>query len=212
MHLSEKFQQALVYTSAFHADHCHKGSTVPYLSHLLGVTAIALEHGADEDEAIGALLHDSVEYAIKKQADINALKAEIAEKFGFRVLDIVLGCTDSTDQPKPPWKARKDQFLASLATASPSTLLVTLSDKIHNAQAALEDYRESGDAIWKDYGGKKEGTLWYYRALVDTFTRRLTVLDAQESRDPARLKMLRRMISSLNRRVRKLEKKSAKSA
>ncbi|HLP88323.1 MAG TPA: HD domain-containing protein [Nostocaceae cyanobacterium] len=125
---------------------------------------IALEYGANEDEAIAALLHD----AIEDQGGA-ATRAEICRRFGDNVTTIVDGCTDADTIPKPPWRQRKEAYLAHLSHSLPSVLLVSAADKLHNAQSILKDYRIQGEAIWQSFKGRKEGTLWYYRALVDTF-------------------------------------------
>ncbi|MBE9238817.1 bifunctional (p)ppGpp synthetase/guanosine-3',5'-bis(diphosphate) 3'-pyrophosphohydrolase, partial [Anabaena aphanizomenioides LEGE 00250] len=162
--LTERFTQALTYTHQLHATQIRKGSGVPYISHLLGVASIALEYGANEEEAIAALLHD----AIEDQGGV-AIRAEIRHRFGDNVTAIVDGCTDADTNPKPPWKERKEKYLAHIPTASPSVLLVSCADKIYNARSILKDYRLMGDAVWERFKAGKEGTLWYYRALVDAF-------------------------------------------
>jgi GTP pyrophosphokinase len=131
------------------------------VSHLLAVASIALEHGATEDEAIAALLHDAVE-----DQGGEPVREEIRRRFGDAVLEIVDGCTDSRTTPKPPWRGRKEAYIAHLAHASPSTCLVSASDKLHNARDLLLDYRLSGEAIWSRFHGGKDGTLWYLKALV----------------------------------------------
>jgi GTP pyrophosphokinase len=162
--LTERFTQALTYTHQLHATQIRKGSGVPYISHLLGVASIALEYGANEEEAIAALLHD----AIEDQGGV-AIRAEIRHRFGDNVTAIVDGCTDADTNPKPPWKERKEKYLAHIPTASPSVLLVSCADKIYNARSILKDYRLMGDAVWERFKAGKEGTLWYNRALVDAF-------------------------------------------
>ncbi|WP_353929342.1 HD domain-containing protein [Okeanomitos corallinicola TIOX110] len=162
--LSERFTQALTYTHQLHATQIRKGSGVPYISHLLGVASIALEYGANEEEAIAALLHD----AIEDQGGA-ATREEIRHRFGDNVTAIVEGCTDADTTPKPPWKERKEKYIAHLSTASPSVLLVSAADKLYNARSILKDYRLNGDAVWERFTGRKEGTLWYYRALADAF-------------------------------------------
>jgi (p)ppGpp synthase/HD superfamily hydrolase len=130
------------------------------------VTALTLEFGGDEDEAIAALLHDAVE------DQGGAATAEtIRSKFGDRVADIVLSCTDCDCTPKPPWRQRKEAYIAHLQAATPSALLVSACDKLHNARTILADYREQGDALWSRFSGGRD-TLWYYRALVDAFRAR----------------------------------------
>lgn len=164
MNLSSRFDQALLYVAAIHREQIRKGTEIPYLAHLLGVASIALEYGANEDEAIGALLHDAAE-----DAGGLARIDDIRRRFGAAVAAIVEGCTDSVVVPKPPWRKRKEDYLARLPSASPSVRLVSASDKLHNARAILGDYRRHGEALWSRFTGGREGTLWYYRALADAF-------------------------------------------
>ncbi len=161
--LSPRFEQALTYAAILHAGQVRKGTTIPYVSHLLIVTGIALEHGADEEEAIAALLHDAVEDAGGKPR-----LADIRVRFGDRVADIVNGCTDADVTPKLPWEARKKKYIEHVRQeGNRSVLLVSASDKLANARAILHDYRELGEKLWTRFNGGREGTLWYYRALTD---------------------------------------------
>jgi (p)ppGpp synthase/HD superfamily hydrolase len=162
--LSERFTEALVYATQLHAEQARKGSGVPYIAHLLGVASIALEYGASEDEAIAALLHD----AIEDQGGA-ATREEIRRRFGDNVTAIVEGCTDADTEPKPPWKQRKEAYIKHIATASSSVLLVSCADKLYNARSILKDYRGLGDLLWERFKGGRDGTLWYYRALLDAF-------------------------------------------
>jgi GTP pyrophosphokinase len=162
--LSERFTAALTYATELHAKQVRKGSGIPYIAHLLGVASIALEYGANEDEAIAALLHD----AIEDQGGA-ATREEIRRRFGENVTAIVDGCTDTDTTPKPPWRQRKEAYIAHLPTASPSVLLVSAADKLYNARSLLKDYRMLDESLWQCFQGGKEGTLWYYRTLVDTF-------------------------------------------
>ena len=165
MMLSSRFEEALVYTSRLHAEQRRKGSGTPYLGHLLAVTAIVLEHGGSEDEAIAALLHD----AIEDQGGA-ATREEIRRRFGEVVVRIVDGCSDTDEVPKPPWLRRKEEHLAHLATASASVRLVTAADKLHNVRSVAADYRQQGEAVWSHFQGGRAGTLWYYRAMADALT------------------------------------------
>lgn len=162
MKLSTRFEEALVFATQLHAGQTRKGTTIPYISHLLAVTAIVLEHGGNEDEAIAALLHDSIE----DQGGAST-REKIRRRFGERVVEIVDGCTDTDATPKPPWRVRKEAYIAHIGMASAPVRLVSAADKLHNARAVLEDYRIVGEALWKRFNGGKEGTLWYYRAAVD---------------------------------------------
>ncbi len=163
--LGPYFEEALVYASRVHAGQTRKKTGRPYIGHLLGVTALVLQFGADEEEAIAALLHDVVE-----DCGGRPRLEEIRAKFGERVARIVEGCTDSFEQDpqrKLPWRARKGQYIAHVRTAEPSVRLVSVADKVHNAREILADVRANGDAIWSRFAGGKDGSLWYYRALVD---------------------------------------------
>jgi GTP pyrophosphokinase len=160
--LTERFERALAYTATLHRDQTRKGSAIPYVAHLLATAAIALENGADEDEAIAALLHD----AIEDQGGA-AIRGEIAERFGERVAAIVEECSDTDQQPKPPWRERKERYLVHLRHASPSGRFVCACDKLHNARSVLADYERLGESLWEVFNGGREGTLWYYRAIAD---------------------------------------------
>lgn len=164
MTLSQKFEAALIYATQAHCNQTRKKTGIPYIAHILGVTAIALEYGANETEAIGALLHDTVEDCGGAERLI-----EIRKEFGNDVARIVDGCTDTDQVPKPPWRERKEAYLAHLNDSDSSTRLVSAADKLHNTRAILADLRRHGPEVFERFSGKKDGTLWYYRALVTAF-------------------------------------------
>ncbi|MFH1131270.1 MAG: HD domain-containing protein [Pseudomonadota bacterium] len=161
---SNRFINALDFALKLHAGQKRKGSNISYAAHLFAVASIVLEHGAGEDETIAALLHDAVE----DQGGIATLK-EIRDWFGNIVADMVYACSDTTENPKPPWKIRKKAYLEHLADAPPSILLISAADKLHNARSMLADYRLHKEKLWKKFAGKKQGTLWYYHELIKTF-------------------------------------------
>ena len=160
--LSPRFSEALSYATALHAQQRRKVSGEPYVAHLLGVAAIALEYGADEEEAIAALLHD----AIEDQGGA-PIRDEIRRRFGDRVAAIVDGCTDADTMPKPPWRARKQAYIERLRRASDPVRLVSAADKLHNVRAISHEYRLRGDSLFDHFRGGRDGTLWYYRSVVD---------------------------------------------
>lgn len=166
--LSTAYDEALVYASSLHREQRRKGTDVPYLSHLLSVSALVLEGGGDEDQAIAALLHD----ALEDQPDLTSYD-DLRERFGVRVADIVRACSDTEVQPKPPWRHRKEGFLRRLAVEPPDVLLVSLADKLHNARAILLDLRTAGAQVWERFNAPREDQLWYYSALVATFESQL---------------------------------------
>jgi GTP pyrophosphokinase len=165
--LTARFEDALIFATQLHSQQTRKSSETPYIAHLLSVTSLVLESGGNEDTAIAALLHDAVE----DQGGLETLET-IRHRFGDRVAEIVDSCSDAYTIPKPPWKERKEAYLAHLATASPESWLVSLADKLHNARSILRDLKMDGDSVWEKFKGGKEGTLWYYRSLVSIFQQR----------------------------------------
>jgi (p)ppGpp synthase/HD superfamily hydrolase len=167
MRYSDKFTQALSFAAKLHNGQLRKGTQIPYISHLLSVSAIVMRNGGDEEQAIAALLHDSVE----DQGGINLL-SDIESKFGARVAKIVKQCSDSFEKPKPPWDQRKKAYVATIAHKSYDAILISMADKVDNARTILNNYHKIGEKLWERFRGGREGTLWYYRACVDAFGNR----------------------------------------
>ena len=162
--LSPRFEQALLMATRLHARQRRKGADIPYVSHLMAVSSLVFEDGGSEDEAIAALLHDAVE----DQGGAPTLE-KIREAFGDRVAGIVAGCTDSDVVPKPPWRERKERYIAHIRQAGPDVRRVSAADKLHNARAILADLHKHGDAVWDRFTADRPGVLWYYRSLVTAF-------------------------------------------
>jgi GTP pyrophosphokinase len=162
--LGPRFLRAFVFAAEKHRGQTRKASSIPYIAHVIGVASLALEYGGDEDVAIAALLHDVVEDC----GGLPMLK-EVKRKFGSRVAKIVEGCTDSFTDPKPPWRERKENYIQHLKSADADTRLVSAADKLNNVRSILSDYREIGESIWARFNGGRDGTLWYYRALLQEF-------------------------------------------
>jgi (p)ppGpp synthase/HD superfamily hydrolase len=165
--LGPRFLRAFNFAAEKHAGQARKASTIPYIAHLMGVASLVLEFGGDEDLAIAALLHDVVEDC----GGVPMLQ-EVRHRFGSRVAKIVEGCTDSDTYPKPPWRERKETYIRHLKSADAETRLVSAADKLNNVRSILSDYREVGESIWTRFNGARDGTLWYYRALLEEFLRR----------------------------------------
>jgi len=161
MVLSNKFHQAIEVAFNLHKDQIRKTSGIPYIGHLLAVAAIVLDYGGTEIEAIAAILHDAIE-------DQGGKKTQrlIQDVFGDEVASIVEGCSDTDEIPKPPWGARKRKYIDHVAKATPSMILVSAADKLHNCRMILKDFREIGNRSFDHFKGGREGTLWYYRSLI----------------------------------------------
>jgi (p)ppGpp synthase/HD superfamily hydrolase len=165
-----RFESAMLYAHQVHQGQRRKGTGIPYIAHVLGVAALAMEYGANEDEAIGALLHDAAE-----DGGGEATLAEIRARFGDAVGEIVLGCSDSLvedPEDKLPWRERKENYLAHLENVSTAVCLVSAADKLHNVRSIMRDYREHGEEIWERFQGRRDGTLWYYETVADVLIRR----------------------------------------
>jgi len=160
--LTRRFVTALAFASERHSEQRRKGTEVPYVSHLLGTCALVLEAGGDEDEAIAALLHDTLE-------DQVATFDEIVEEFGESVAAIVRQCSDTEKVPKPPWKERKTAYLEALAHHSPPAILVSNADKLHNLRTIVADYWQVGEELWERFNPDSD-QVWYYSALAEVFT------------------------------------------
>jgi (p)ppGpp synthase/HD superfamily hydrolase len=185
--LSPRFDAAFQYASRLHRDQVRKGSTIPYLSHLLAVAAMVLENGGTEDQAVAALLHDAVE----DQPRGGQTESEIGARFGAEVRRIVLALSDATGHPKPPWRDRKLAYLERLKDEPADVLLISLADKLHNARSILADYYAVGDAVWGRFNSDRKDHLWYYRELVETFA------DSDEDLPQGLLDELDRVVTEL---------------
>lgn len=166
--MSSRLETALVYSAQLHSTQRRKATDVPYVTHLWAVAAIVGEHGGDEDQIIAALLHDGPE-----DCGGLAILDEIRREFGDRVAETVAGCSDTFESPKPPWRQRKEAYISHLSTTTLDTLLVSAADKLHNSRSILAELRRDGLSIFDRFNGKQEGTLWYYRALVQAYQTRL---------------------------------------
>jgi (p)ppGpp synthase/HD superfamily hydrolase len=184
---SDRIIEAMAAAAQIHGAQVRKSTSIPYLSHLLGTSSIALDYGANEDQAIAALLHDAIEDGKPTDAARKAVG-----HFGPEVTRIVEGCTDSDAHPKPPWRERKGAYLAHLAGADRSILLVSASDKLHNARSIVRDLRAVGEELWERFGPTKDEVLWYYRSLVSAFR-------ANPAHTPALIAELDRTVTEMER-------------
>jgi hypothetical protein len=165
---SPRYVDALAFAARLHVTQRRKGSSTPYVSHLLAVSALVWEAGGDEDQAIAGLLHDAAE-----DRGGEPTLQQIRQRFGARVARIVEDCTDSWEDPKPPWRDRKEAHLAHLRSAPLDSLLVVAADKLHNAEGTAHDVREEGPAVWDRFRGGRDGTIWYYRQVYEVLLGRL---------------------------------------
>ena len=194
--LTERYKAAMQFAATVHDGHVRKGTQVAYLSHLISVSALVMENGGSENEAIAALLHDAIEdrsegyqrgFAAEPRNGRAALKRDIELHFGTEVLHLVEQCTDDeylpTGRPAEKgtvdeWRERKTRYIEALRSKTDiGALRVSCADKLHNARAILADYEIDGEKLWKRFrSGRKEDQLWYYEGLSDALAERSLML------------------------------------
>jgi (p)ppGpp synthase/HD superfamily hydrolase len=188
---SERFIAALSFAAELHQDQVRKGTTIPYVSHLMAVAAITLEAGGSETQAIAALLHDSVE----DQGGLPTLEV-IRAKFGDEVARIVGACSDAAPadgEVKAPWRERKLLHLHRLESEDPQVLLVTVADKIHNGEAILNDLKTHGQKVWNRFNADPMEILWYYSSTLNIAEKKLD--------NPFAVGRLRRLVEGMSNAV-----------
>jgi (p)ppGpp synthase/HD superfamily hydrolase len=162
--LTPRFDEALRYAREVHANQTRKGTSAPYISHLLGVASIVLDDGGTEDEAIAALLHDAAE-----DHGGRARLEDIRSRFGDGVARIVEDCTDSWETPKKPWAERKQAYAQHARTLYGPSLRVSAADKVHNTYTILRDLRDQGESVWSRFNAGPDDALAYYQSLVRSY-------------------------------------------
>ena len=188
-----RLAKAFLYAAQEHKCQLRKGTKIPYISHLMSVSALIMENGGNEDQAIAGLLHDIIEDA-DPPSRVPLIRKTILEQFGSKVLGLVEGCTDGEADDsgeKAPWRERKEAYLKHLRNESTELLLISCCDKLHNARSIFSDLTTHGEKILFDrFTGKKLGTLWYYQALTNIFKQRLPSAVATRELEETVLKII----------------------
>lgn len=160
--LTQKYEFALILANRIHQKQRRKINETPYFAHLLAVSALVIEDGGTENEAIAALLHDTVE----DQGGIKVASL-IRHKFGDEVADLVIGCTEEDVLSVPSWRARKQKYLNNLRRASPEVSRIALADKLHNAISNINEYERHSVDVWQNFVEGKEGLVWFYLSVIE---------------------------------------------
>jgi len=172
MQLTSRYKKALSFAFDLHKDDRRKGKGTPYMAHLLSVSAMVMDDAGTEDEAVGGVLHDSLEDH-PDQVTREILEAE----FGKTVADIVQGCTDTPDAfrggAKPPWKERKVAYINHLIEAPTSVLKVAIADKLHNARELLSDLELEGKSTIDRFNVGWDEQVWYLDELLAVFDEKM---------------------------------------
>lgn len=175
--LTERYSQAVEYARIAHAAQNRKGTSIPYVYHLLGVSSLVLEYGGNENQAIAGLLHDVLEDCGGEH------EVTIRAQFGDAVVAIVKDCTDAMAKEKEApktqeakvadWQRRKHAYLSNLRTKPDASLLVSACDKLHNARAILSDlHGDAGERVFERFTAGRVGTMRYYQTLAEIYLKR----------------------------------------
>jgi (p)ppGpp synthase/HD superfamily hydrolase len=185
--LGHKFTRALEFACAAHADQTKKGTNTPYAAHLLGVASLVLEAGGDQNEAVAAVLHDTLE-------DTDTTRKQLRKRFGRTVARVVVGCTDVPTKRRRQrrdagnWHERKTRSIEHLrdpATPEP-VLRVRAADALQNARTTVADLRRFGPVAWNRFNAGAVDQLWYYRSVSTALSARLPGLLSDELRASVR--------------------------
>jgi (p)ppGpp synthase/HD superfamily hydrolase len=148
--LTKRFDEAVRYARQVHSEQTRKDTTTPYIAHLLGVSSIVLDDGGNEDEAIAALLHEAAE-----DPGGRARLEDIRSRFGDAVAKVVEDC--------------RVRAFSHARTLPPSSLRVSVADKVHNAYAILRELRNEGEAVWQRFSAAPDDVISYYQSLVRAY-------------------------------------------
>jgi GTP pyrophosphokinase len=172
LHLTNRFTSAIDYARHLHIER-RKRTDIPYMAHLLGVASLVMAEAGHavipvtEDMVIAALLHDTVE-----DHGGRVRLEDVKQNFGPNVARLVEGLTDSfagDSGNKEPWQQRKEAYISRLRKEPADVQLISAADKLYNAKAILDDYREIGPEIWSRFKRGRNDQLWYFNALLDVF-------------------------------------------
>jgi (p)ppGpp synthase/HD superfamily hydrolase len=165
---SDALDRALIVAARAHRDQVRKGGDVPYVQHPVHVAILLLKHGFDEAVVIAGVLHDVVE-------DTSVTLEDVRAQFGDRVAGLV-GAVSETKRDASGqrlWRARKEEQLATLASAPLDVAGLKAADALHNVMTTLRDVKAHGDVAWRRFNAPKGDQLWIHRAIAESVRARL---------------------------------------
>jgi (p)ppGpp synthase/HD superfamily hydrolase len=172
LYLSSRFTSAIDYARHIHIER-RKGTDIPYMAHLLGVASLVMGEAGHagipvtEEMIVAAILHDAAE----DHGGMARLR-DIEHNFGSDVARMVEGLSDSlTEDPgkKQSWMERKQIYIQRLKEEPADVRLISVADKLYNARAILEDYREIGPRIWERFKRGRQDQIWYFDELLTVY-------------------------------------------
>ncbi|MDV8001969.1 HD domain-containing protein [Rhodococcus sp. IEGM 1408] len=163
--------RALAVAARCHAGQTRKDDPTPYIAHPVAVAMIVSDFTDDQDVAVAALLHDVLEDVPPSVYSADDMTAE----FGERVTELVRGVSEekTAGEETPPWRVRKEGYLATLAEDSEQCLLISAADKIHNLRSMVTAHEHLGEDMWGIFNAGPQEKLWFYNAIAETVAERL---------------------------------------
>lgn len=158
------FEEAIIFAVGKHSGQIRKRANAPYITHPMEVASVVSTMTNDREVLAAAVLHDTVE-------DTDTTLDEICEKFGRRVMLLVMTETEDKRANLPPaatWKLRKEESLLILKnTKDDAVKMMWLGDKLSNMRSFAREYTKHGDALWNGFNQKDPNLqAWYYRKIA----------------------------------------------
>ncbi len=164
--MAKLLDRAIEFAAVKHAGQKRKGTTIPYITHVIEAMEIVSRMTEDEEIRAAAVLHDTLE-------DTKTTKEELIEAFGQRVADLVAAESEDKRKDLPEeetWLIRKTETIKHLKKAGTEVKMLALGDKLSNIRAMTRDYRVIGEKLWQKFNEKdpiKQGM--YYGLLANNF-------------------------------------------
>ena len=169
---SDRINHAFAFAAKHHDKQVRKGTALPYLTHPANVALILTRYGQDEDTVLAGILHEVVGDCVREGHGAEDLTQRIGDKFGMRVLEIVISVTErklDDDGVEMSWDERKADFLDRIQSASDAGRWVCAADRVHNGGSILADLKRTAfpESIWGRFNRGREGTIHSFRQVYD---------------------------------------------
>ena len=161
-------ERAIEFAAVKHAGSFRKGTSIPYITHVIEALAIVSTLTDDEEVRAAAVLHDTLE-------DTETTEDDLIKNFGERVATLVADESENKREDKPAeetWQIRKQETLDHLEGTSPEARMIALGDKLSNIRAIRRDYEQLGEDLWQRFNQHDPALHgWFYRSIAGIFGR-----------------------------------------
>jgi len=164
--INPEVKKALDFAFIAHKEQFRKGTTVPYIAHILDVLKYLLYDYAPTEVLVAGVLHDTLE-------DTHCTRDDLMQ-FGHEVVGLVEFCSEpgntvESENKSATWKKRKTHTIESLKNATRNQATIILADKLSNVMCMREDQLAS-KLDWSKFNASKQDIEWYYTELVNGLT------------------------------------------